>query len=139
MGKRTLSVYLPISSRGVRILAVDTRMVLGGGGTCSDLRTRVPLVALILRLAFTRSGTSRADFPSFGKRFARLLCGPSRISLWPIQIAKRDSIASFTTTLGASYRTPALRAHFLEIQRIWLCDALAAEICRVDRALVRSQ
>src|SRR5262245_5969680 len=139
MGKRTLSIYLSDACRGLRILAVDTRTVLGGGGTCSDLRTRVPLVALILRHAFTRPGTSRAYFPSFGKRFARFLCSPSRISLWPVQIAKRDSIASFTTTLGASYRTPALRPHFLEIQRIWLCDALAAEICRVDRALARSQ
>ena len=60
--KRALPVYLPITSRGVRILAVDTRMVIGRGGACSDLCTRVPLVALVLRLAFTSPGTSRAAF-----------------------------------------------------------------------------
>src|SRR4030095_4389741 len=139
MGKRALPVYLPITGRGVRILAVNTRMVLGGGGACSDLCTRFPLVALVLRLAFTRPGTSRAAFPSSGKCFARLLCSPSRISLWPGQIANRDSIASFNSTIGAPYGTPALRPHFLEIQRIRLCATLAAEICRLDRALARSQ
>src|SRR5919108_1255294 len=110
MGQRTLSVHLPIASRGVRVLAVDTRVVPGGGGACSNLCTRIFLVALVLRFTFARPGTSRADFPSRSKRFARLLCSPSRISLWPVQIAERDSIASFTAALGASDRTPALRA-----------------------------
>ena len=59
MGKRALPVYLPITSRGVRILAVDTRMVLGRCGACSDLCTRVLLVALVLRLAFTSLALAR--------------------------------------------------------------------------------
>ena len=53
MGERAFSVYLPITGRGIGILAVDARMVLGRRGTCSDLRTRIPLVALVLCFAFT--------------------------------------------------------------------------------------
>src|SRR4030095_5826194 len=102
MGKRALPVYLPITGRGVRILAVNTRMVLGGGGACSDLCTRFPLVALVLRLAFTRPGTRRAAFPRCGKCFASLFCSPSRIAVCPVQIANRDGGAAFTPTIGAS-------------------------------------
>src|SRR5215475_11004840 len=115
MGQRTLSVHLSITSRGVRILAVDTRVVPGGSGACSDLCNRIFLVTLVLRFTFARPGTGRADFPRYSKRFARLFRSPYELSFGPVQIAKRDSIASFTTTLGAPYRTPALRAHLLEI------------------------
>ena len=78
MGKRALPVYLPITSRGVRILAVDARMVLGRRGACSDLCTRFPLVALVLRLAFTWSWHFSAPiFQAVLSCFARLLCSPS--------------------------------------------------------------
>src|SRR5262249_19761189 len=134
-----LSIYLSDACRSLRILAVDARMVLGPRGACSDFRTWIPLVSVVLCRAFTSSSTRRADFPSCGKRFTRLLCGPSRIPLWPVQVTQHDSAASFNSTVGAPYRTPALRPYFLEIQRIWLYGALAAEICRLDRALARSQ
>src|SRR6266404_4677934 len=139
VGERALPVYLPITCRGLRILAVHARMVLGHRGTCSDLRTRVPLVALALRLAFTRVSPRRADFPGCGKCFTRLFCNPARIEFWPVQIANRDSVASFGPTFGAPYRTAAFRTHFLAIQGIRLRDTLAAEICRLDRALARPQ
>src|SRR4030095_365353 len=116
MGKRTLSVYLPITYRGVRILAVDTRMVLGRGGARSDLCIRVPLVAFVLRLAFTPISPRCADFPGCGKCFAGLFCSPSRLAHWPVQIANRHGGAAFTPTLGASYRTAAFRPHFVEKQ-----------------------
>src|SRR6266536_2004156 len=139
VGERALPVYLPITCRGLRILAVHARMVLGHRGTCSDLRTRVPLVALVLRLAFTRVSPRRAVFPGCSKCFARLFCSPSQVLLWPLQVTQRDSAASFNSTVGAPYRTAAFRPHFLEIQRIRLYDALATEICHLDRALARSQ
>ena len=139
MGKRTLSIYLSDACRGLRILAVHAGMVLGPRGACSDLRTRVSLVALVLRLAFTRVSPRRAVFPGCSKCFARLFCSPSQVLLWPVQVTQHDSAASFNSTICAPYRTPALRPYFLEIQRILLYDALAAEICRLDRALARSQ
>src|SRR6266536_2963955 len=115
VGERALPVYLPITCRGLRILAVHARMVLGHRGTCSDLRTRVPLVALVLRLAFTRVSPRRAVFPGCSKCFARLFCSPSQVLLWPLQVTQRDSAASFNSTVGAPYRTAAFRPHFLEI------------------------
>src|SRR6266404_7656916 len=139
VGERALSIYLSVACGGLRILAVHARMVLGPRGACSDFRTRIPLVSVVLRLAFTRPSTRRADFPSCDKRFTRLLCSPSQALLWPLQVTQRDSAASFNSTVGAPYRTPALRPHFLEIQRIRLCAPLAAESCRLDRALARSQ
>src|SRR4029453_17145341 len=139
MGQRALSIYLSVACRGLRILAVHAGMVLGPRGACSDFRTRIPLVSVVLRLAFTSSGTRRADFPSGGKRFTRLLCSPSQVLLWPVQVTQHDSAASFNSTVGAPYRTPALRPYFVEIQRIRLYDGLAAEICRLGRRLARSQ
>src|SRR5262245_24995671 len=129
MGQRALSIYLSDACRSLRILAIDARMVLGRRGACSGFRTRIPLVSVVLCLASTSSSTRRADFPSSGKRFTRLLCDPSHILLWPVQVTQHDSAASFNSTVGAPYRTSALRPYFLEIQRIRLYDALAAEIC----------
>src|SRR5215510_753430 len=139
MGKRALSIYLSDACRGLRILAIDARMVFGRRGACTDFRTRIPLVSVVLCLAFTSSSARRADFPSCDKRFTRLLCGFSHVLLWPLQVTQHDSAASFNSAVGAPYRTSALRPYFLEIQRIWVCDALATEICRLDRALARSQ
>ena len=45
----------------------------------SPLFYALPLLGLAL---------TRADFPSCGKRFARLLCSPSTIPLWPVQITQ---------------------------------------------------
>src|SRR5215475_259699 len=87
MGQRTLSVHLSITSRSVRILAVDTRVVPGGSGACSDLCTRIFLVALVLRFTLGGPGTGRADFSSCGKRFTRLFCSPYETSFGPVQIA----------------------------------------------------
>src|SRR5215831_2985412 len=139
VGKRALSIYLSDTCRGLRILAIDARMVPGRRGACTDFRTRIPLVSVVLCLAFASPSTSCADFPSYRKRFTRLLCSSSQLLLWPLQIAQRDSSTSFNSTFGAPYRTPPFRPHFMEIQRIWIYDALATEICRLDRGLARSQ
>ena len=94
---------------------------------------------LILCSPVPSISTLRTDFQAM---ISSSRVGFSAARRSPLDWVKLRSVTALLHLLqppGAPKRTAAFRTHFLEIQGIRLCDALAAEICRLDRGLARSQ